>query len=174
LPVLEGVARVKAEAVNSKGRRDSSIGAVVIANLKGENLANALMKCETKAKRRVTLSICGLSFLDEEELETVAGIERIGPQKSMKLAGMVAQQPAPVESNGVAHDNREVPVSFITKKEASGLWELARDRATALDVPAEDIMSGVLAGLKAEGTVAIPQGKLEVAVDLIQAFKAAQ
>jgi hypothetical protein len=29
------------------------------------------MKCETKAKRRVTLSICGLGMLDEAELDTV-------------------------------------------------------------------------------------------------------
>ncbi len=27
------------------------------------------MKCETKAKRRATLSICGLGFLDETEIE---------------------------------------------------------------------------------------------------------
>jgi hypothetical protein len=31
------------------------------------------MKCETKAKRRVTLSICGLGMLDETELETISG-----------------------------------------------------------------------------------------------------
>lgn len=32
---------------------------------------NALMKCETKAKRRATLSILGLGLLDEMELETI-------------------------------------------------------------------------------------------------------
>lgn len=32
---------------------------------------NVLMKCETKAKRRVTLSILGLGMLDEMELETI-------------------------------------------------------------------------------------------------------
>ena len=32
--------------------------------LNGEDLANAMMKCETKAKRRVTLSICGPGMLD--------------------------------------------------------------------------------------------------------------
>jgi hypothetical protein len=34
--------------------------------------ANAKMKCETKAKRRVTLSICGLGLLDETEIADVA------------------------------------------------------------------------------------------------------
>lgn len=53
------------------GRADESIGAVSIANLKGDALANACMKAETKAKRRVTLSICGLGWLDETEVETI-------------------------------------------------------------------------------------------------------
>jgi hypothetical protein len=36
-------------------------------------MANALMKAETKAKRRVTLSICGLGMLDESEVESIPG-----------------------------------------------------------------------------------------------------
>jgi len=35
------------------------------------NFGNALMKAVTKAKRRVTLSICGLGMLDETEVETI-------------------------------------------------------------------------------------------------------
>jgi len=62
---------VTARATNPAGRTDESIGAVTIANLKGDARANALMKCETKAKRRVTLSICGLGILDESEIETI-------------------------------------------------------------------------------------------------------
>lgn len=53
------------------GKTDMSTGAVSIEGLKGEALANALMKAETKSKRRATLSICGLSILDESEIETV-------------------------------------------------------------------------------------------------------
>jgi hypothetical protein len=64
---------VTAEATDEHGRTDESIGAVPIAGLKGVALANALMKAETKAKRRVTLSIVGLGFLDESELDTVQG-----------------------------------------------------------------------------------------------------
>lgn len=62
---------VTARATMTDGRVDESIGAVTITNLKGDALANALMKCETKAKRRVTLSICGLGLLDETEIETI-------------------------------------------------------------------------------------------------------
>lgn len=62
---------VTARATTPDGRTDESIGAVNLAGLKGENLANALMKAETKAKRRVTLSICGLGWLDETEVQDV-------------------------------------------------------------------------------------------------------
>lgn len=59
---------VTTQATTPSGRTDESIGAVTVAGLKGENLANALMKADTKAKRRVTLSICGLGMLDESEV----------------------------------------------------------------------------------------------------------
>jgi len=68
---LDDVYVVTASAETASGRRDESIGAVSIAGLKGEALANAFMKAETKAKRRVTLSIVGLGFLDETEVETI-------------------------------------------------------------------------------------------------------
>jgi hypothetical protein len=62
---------VTARAKDRTGREDESTGAVPLGNLKGDALANALMKCETKAKRRVTLSIAGLGWLDETELDTI-------------------------------------------------------------------------------------------------------
>jgi len=65
------LAVVTAYAASPDGRTDSAIGAVPIANLRGEALANALMKAETKAKRRVTLSMCGLGMTDESELESI-------------------------------------------------------------------------------------------------------
>lgn len=67
--VIEGVYVVTAPASLPSGRTDVSTGAVAIDGLKGENRANAMMKAETKAKRRVTLSICGLGMLDETEAE---------------------------------------------------------------------------------------------------------
>lgn len=73
---VEDVWVVTAEASTADGRTDAAIGAVAIAGLKGDALANALMKAETKAKRRVTLSICGLGMLDETETETIPGAVR--------------------------------------------------------------------------------------------------
>jgi len=68
---IEDVFTVTAHATMPDGRSDESIGAVALGTLKGEALANALMKAETKAKRRVTLSIVGLGWLDETEVETI-------------------------------------------------------------------------------------------------------
>lgn len=74
---VEDVYVVVARAVRPDGRADESIGAVPLVDprsgkpLTGEALANALMKAEAKAKRRVTLSICGLGMLDETEVGSV-------------------------------------------------------------------------------------------------------
>jgi len=53
------------------GKTDMATGVVSIEGLKGENLANAKMKAETKSKRRATLSIAGLGMLDESEISSV-------------------------------------------------------------------------------------------------------
>ena len=68
---FEDVYVVTVKAQDKTGRTDASTGAVPLGSLKGEALANALMKAETKAKRRVTLSICGLGMLDETEIESI-------------------------------------------------------------------------------------------------------
>lgn len=66
---------VKAIASDRSGRKDEDIGAVSVKGLTGESLANAMMKATTKAKRRVTLSICGLGMLDQSEVDESAGME---------------------------------------------------------------------------------------------------
>ena len=67
-----GVYSVTVRARDKHGREDEDIGAVVLPQ-GGESRANALMKAITKAKRRVTLSICGLGQTDESELDTMPG-----------------------------------------------------------------------------------------------------
>ena len=75
----DGVFIVTAKVRNRDGRTDIAKGAVAIANLKGEVLANAMMKAETKAKRRATLSLCGLGFLDETEVADIPVAHRRPP-----------------------------------------------------------------------------------------------
>ena len=64
---------VTAKAQDKSGRTDAATGACALGQLKGDALANQVMKAETKAKRRVTLSICGLGMLDESEVDTIPG-----------------------------------------------------------------------------------------------------
>ena len=68
---IDGVYIITAYARNSVGQEDVSTGAVTISGLKGEALSNAFLKAETKAKRRVTLSICGLGMTDESEVNSI-------------------------------------------------------------------------------------------------------
>lgn len=67
-----GVYMVTSRACLPDGRCTESIGAVNIQGLKGDNYANAVMKAETKAKRRATLDLLGLGVLDETEVESIA------------------------------------------------------------------------------------------------------
>jgi hypothetical protein len=79
----DGVHIVTVKVRNGNGRTDMATGAVTLGNLRGDALANALMKCETKAKRRATLSICGVGMLDETEIETIP-TERKSSYRSRK------------------------------------------------------------------------------------------
>ncbi|MBZ7974619.1 hypothetical protein [Campylobacter molothri] len=76
---------VTAYAATPDGRTDCDTGALNIKNLGGDNLANAIMKAITKAKRRVTLSICGLGMLDESELETIKEKQFLNPNEDLKV-----------------------------------------------------------------------------------------
>jgi hypothetical protein len=110
---LDSVYIVTASATTTDGRQDESTGAVALAKedgtwetaatgkryfkkngqmipLRGEDLANAMMKAETKAKRRVTLSIVGLGWLDETEIET---IPNAAPEAVNTETGEILPQP---------------------------------------------------------------------------------
>ena len=105
---VDDVYVVTARATMPDGRVDESIGAVFLGKVTGEALANALMKTETKAKRRVTLSICGLGMLDETEVETIP-------------AAISAPAPAPAQIAPVAMATEEQVESL--KNILNGLLE---------------------------------------------------
>ena len=68
---------VTSYAETADGKKDVATGAVSIAGLKGEALSNAMMKSETKSKRRATLSICGLGFTDESEISSIPNSQSV-------------------------------------------------------------------------------------------------
>lgn len=87
--VIDGVLTVTAVATLPDGREDEDIGALTVAGLKGDALALATMKATTKAKRRVTLSICGLGWLDESEVEDEPRAEEPAPRRTKKTLATI-------------------------------------------------------------------------------------
>jgi hypothetical protein len=83
---------VTANAIDKDKREDESTGAVYLGSARGDVLANLLMKAETKAKRRVTLSISGLSFLDETEVETIPGAQKVAFAKNVNETIQIPEQ----------------------------------------------------------------------------------
>jgi hypothetical protein len=88
-------------------RSDEDIGVVFIG--KGADALNNRMKAVTKAKRRVTLSICGLGFIDETELETVKSEV---PARAEELLGK--PKPALPPSQNVQETAEELLAPYVT------------------------------------------------------------
>lgn len=86
------------------GRQTESIGAVDVTGLKRDALANAMMKAETKAKRRATLDLLGLGMLDETETGTIPGAVSV-PIEIVEPA-QVSTNPQEVQANA-AEESKE-------------------------------------------------------------------
>jgi len=97
--VIEGCYVVTVCATTPDGRTDMGTGAVAIDTLKGQQRANAMMAAETKAKRRATLSLCGLGTLDESEVSSIPGASVLAlppPERGLPDPhGDDADRPAP-------------------------------------------------------------------------------
>jgi len=94
---VEGLYIVTARATDNTGRSDESTGAVDMGSLKGEARANAIMKAETKAKRRVTLSICGLGWTDESEISSIPNAQPV--HVDQQTGEIIDVAPAPERPN---------------------------------------------------------------------------
>lgn len=108
-------------------RSDTATGAVSLAGLKGEAKANAIMKAETKAKRRVTLSICGLGLLDESELDFEGSSKPTTIKEAVPRESVISEI-----SGGLAMLNKTEEeflkyCSRIYKKEIKSLEEMGSD-----------------------------------------------
>lgn len=108
---------VRAYAEMQDGRCDEALGAVGIGGLKGDHLANAMMKAETKAKRRVTQSITAMSLPDETEVETIPAVQaelqsprRISPGPGPEIGAIkdLTMQEAPLEAEVVDIQQKDV------------------------------------------------------------------
>lgn len=130
---------VIASGRDREGREDSATGAVTIKGLTGDALANALMRAETKAKRRLTLSLAGLGWTDESEVESIPGAERVSERPSLadRVAARVAavappqpepQPPAPEEPASAPEPPAPVEGQRLTLEEFMARYSSASDR----------------------------------------------
>lgn len=165
--VVEDCYVVTSSATLPSGRQDESIGAVPIANVKGEARANAMMKAETKSKRRVTLAICGLGMLDETE---VASIQPSGyvvepmeapalPEKREKLSepnsGVIGHSYPKGDVTG--HAVPPIREASETEHEVKPLGHPPSDNGPDL---AADLPPGALLVTKVEGGIAGSKGRI--------------
>lgn len=130
----EGLHIVTAYVRDAAGREDQDVGAVNVRGLAGEALANAAMKATTKAKRRATLSICGLGWLDESEADSVPGARivnvetgEIVPSASTPPRPAPRPQPA-APTTRPAVDRRSL--LMIIRDALDNGWEQAEIQAT--------------------------------------------
>lgn len=154
----EGMFIAEAEVKDRDGKTDSAIGVVPttkwdkwaksLVELSGVELANARMKAETKAKRRATLSICGLGFLDVSELDTVGGycevtaqgriINEVQPDLAQRLAqekiAAHAKGKLAEEMPGYAHEplNESVKEIILIAQYSEGRVSLSGDNGLAI------------------------------------------
>lgn len=107
------------------GRTDEELGIVPVAGLRGEALANARLKAITKAKRRLTLGLCGLGWLDETEIPADA------PREAAPIIEALAPANLPEPARGTS---AEVADALLD-------WRAARMEAREHGVDAEDLVA---------------------------------
>lgn len=125
---LDDLYVVTAYAKDGVGRIDSALGVVYVKGLVADNLANALMKAETKAKRRVTLSLCGLGWTDESEVESIPNARTVVVDQT---TGEVIEQR---ESEPEPSPKKRPP----TRAGALDHYVLLYDRATEMGIKLDD------------------------------------
>jgi hypothetical protein len=104
---------VKVKGHNKDGRQDVEVGVVNKGDMQG-NLANAQMKAVTKGKRRLTLSLCGLGWLDETEIETIPSAKPVNIK--IETGEIVVRPPVP--------ESLEIPFN-MTDKNGNKFGELS-------------------------------------------------
>jgi len=130
-------------------REDEDFGAVSLAGLKGEARANGIMKAVTKAKRRATLSICGLGFLDETEAQDVAALETSGPLERLAPQPPGApDEPALLRRDIMNQIDALIEDLNISRAEFDGRLSDAFGHAEPARLSLEDLMK-ILRGLQA-------------------------
>lgn len=146
--IADDVLTVHVRARDNSGRSDEDLGAVSFPpTLKGEARANAELKAVTKAKRRATLSICGLGWLDETEIEDIpAAAKRPAPPLPNVMTNADRLPPPPVSPAAGAtpdHPGGDPAPSQQQEAAASGAGTLPyEDKISLADMAREAALRG--------------------------------
>lgn len=154
---IEDVLIVTSLATMPDGRSDESTGAVFLGRATGEALANAYMKAETKAKRRVTLSICGLGFLDETEVED-----------AIKHENYISDDQIQKEMQKVADKRDSTEYSLEARNEAI---DKVIDALLKLGAVADDEAYAVAEGLRGKQILSFTRDDFKAVSEIIQALR---
>jgi len=137
----DGLCIVTVTATDRTGRTDSDLGIVPCENLRGDAKANAILKAVTKAKRRVTLSMCGLGMLDETEVETIPNARPMPVDVAHGAPTITSSDPAPTPINAAATDEERAKFDAVWKK---GMAAAAACGVGIPDKPAADATNAQL------------------------------
>lgn len=107
------------------GHHVEDMAALPISGLRGDALANATMKCVTKAKRRTVLSACGLGMMDESEAETIPGAVVVPPEVI----------PAPITRQLADTDKKKDDQG----RAMASFWIMVREAAQGQGIPNGDV-----------------------------------
>jgi hypothetical protein len=146
-------------------RFTDEMGAVSVKGLTGDNLCNAMMKAHTKAKRRAVLAHQGLGMLDETEVETIPGAERVsngnGGKKRFGAQPEPPALPAGFAAPAPADDDAEPPPDNPDGSPVYNGEDSAEDNPTCLEVMDKAIESQENAVDFLEKTISIIQARIK-------------
>lgn len=124
---------VKVKGHDQTGRSDVEIGCVSKSDA-GWSVQNVKMKAVTKAKRRLTLSLCGLGWLDESEIETIRDARPVIVDSTTGEIVQNAPQPAELPKGNINTPAAEKPAEAQEKPKFDEIEFLKKWRVPA-DIP---------------------------------------
>jgi len=128
---IEDLLVITVKATNNKtGRVDEDMGFAKISGLKGDMLGNAMLKATTKAKRRVTLSMCGLGMLDEDEVASIPDDNGNGKGKKEFVSSPTAKSQELKEA--LSDEPVQVLAPPVSSKDSKDLSDKAYEEAESL------------------------------------------
>lgn len=188
----QGIYCVEVRATNAQGRSETAIGVVGITGMKHETLAGQMMRAETKAKRRVTLSLCGLGLDGEDDVQAFSpigngtakgdrttdslmagnaaedGARQVGPRPSAIQALLVSDDSAATTADPTASQRTGTPSAApATKAEPAGYVDAKALESAPFHASVLEKFSENLAREAAKADQPPKPGIVEKAIDIL-------